>query len=119
MPQFSAGTNIALKVPQHQYQQTLAFYRDILALPQLEAAASATESVRFAFGDKVLWVDCMAGLSQAEIWLEILTDDAEAAARHFQQLGIARRDEIEPLPDGFQGFWIATPSNLIHLVQQR
>jgi len=33
-PQFSGGANIALKCPSHTYEQTVAFYRDTLALPR-------------------------------------------------------------------------------------
>jgi len=32
-------------------------------------------------------------------------------------MNIARRDEIEPLPDGFAGFWIAAPADIITLIR--
>jgi hypothetical protein len=32
--------------------------------------------------------------------------------------GISKRDEIEPLPPGVKGFWISSPSNIIHLIHQ-
>ncbi len=32
-------------------------------------------NVGFEFGSKQLWIDKVARLSQAEIWLEIVTDD--------------------------------------------
>ena len=28
------------------------------------------------------------------------------------------QDEIEALPPGFKGFWISSPSNIIHLINQ-
>jgi len=116
-PFFKAGRNIAMKVPPHEYESTRAFYRDVLGLKELTAPAdSATESTRFDFGDKVLWIDRADGLSRAEIWLEIVTDDVEAAAEYFQHHRIQRRDEIEALPDGFRGFWLASPAGIIHLV---
>jgi hypothetical protein len=31
---------------------------------------------------------------------------------------VVRRDEIEPLPEGFKGFWISNPANIIHLISQ-
>jgi hypothetical protein len=31
---------------------------------------------------------------------------------------IARRDEIEPLPEGFEGFWIASPASIIQIVSR-
>lgn len=116
-PRFEPGRNVAIKVPAHEYEQTVAFYRDVLGLP-LEPgdAPSSTESVRLRFGDKLLWIDRVPSLSQAEIWLEIVADDIDAASRYLEEHGCARRDEIEPLPVGFQGFWIASPANIIHLV---
>lgn len=74
------------------------------------------DTIRFKFGDKVLWVDRVETISQAEIWLEIVTDDLDAAAEYFQQRDVVRCDEIEPLPEGFKGVWISSPSNIIHLV---
>ncbi len=116
-PNFTPGRNIAMKVPPHEYEPTITFYRDVLGLPQItEAASSSTTSVRFAFGDKVLWIDCVASLSQAELWLEIATDDLDQAATYLPAHGCTRRDEIEPLPDDLSGFWISSPCNIIHLV---
>lgn len=116
-PTFTPGRNIAMKVPVHEYDRTVAFYRNVLGLQQLEHAGySATQTTRFAFGDKVLWIDRVKGLSQSETWIELITDDIQAAAKHLAQHNIARRDEIEPLPDDFAGFWIASPCNVIHLV---
>jgi len=34
-PTFQPGRNIAMKVPAHEYQRTLAFYRETLALEEL------------------------------------------------------------------------------------
>lgn len=116
-PQYAPGRNIAMKVPTHEYEQTVAFYRDALGFTEMEdSVPSSTESSRFAFGDKILWIDCVPGLSQAELWLEVVTDDVEMAASHLEASGCARRDEIEPLPDGFRGFWVSSPANIIHLV---
>jgi hypothetical protein len=49
-------------------------------------------------------------------WLEVVTDDVVTAASHFAGWGVVRRDEIEKLPEGFNGFWIANPAGIIHLV---
>lgn len=113
---FRPGRNIAMKVPVHEYERTVAFYRDVLGFEALADAGSSTESARFAFDDKVLWIDRVPGLSQAEIWLEVVADDVEGAAARLQQAGCARRDEIEALPPDFEGFWVANPANIIHLV---
>lgn len=116
-PTFQAGRNIAMKVPAHEYERTVAFYRDILGFPLLaDTPPGSAETAGFEFGDKVLWIDKVAGISQAELWLEVTTDDVEGAAAHFSRHGCARRDEIEPLPEGFSGFWLASPCNVIHLV---
>lgn len=111
-PAFRAGRNIAMKVPEHQYEATVAFYRDVVGLPMLRG----TDTPRFEFGGKVLWIDRVPTLSQAEIWLELDADDPQAASRWLDAHGIARRDAIEPLPEGFRGFWIASPADIIHLV---
>ena len=119
-PNFTPGANIAIKVPHHQFEQTVSFYRDVLGLEQVSRTAPDTDdSVTLKFGDKYLWIDRIASLSQAEIWLEIRTDDIERAAAYFQELDVVRRDEIEPLPAGFNGFWISSPANIIHLVSEK
>lgn len=116
---FKPGNNIAMKVPVHEYEKTIAFYRDVLRLQLIEEhAPSSTESVRFNFGGKVLWIDKVPSLSQSEIWLEVLTDDFVHAARHLEDHGCVRCDEIETLPSGFKGFWISSPANIIHLVAE-
>lgn len=56
-PKFEPGHNIAMKVPVHEYDDPVAFYRDVLGLtPILEQAPSRMESVGFDFGRKVLWI---------------------------------------------------------------
>jgi len=116
-PQFIAGENIAIKVPAHEFESTVAFYKDILGFEKKETLTTDNlESVTFNFGNKKLWIDKVAGISQAEIWLEIVTENIEAASDYFKKNSCVRRDEIEPLPAGFRGFWISSPSNIIHLV---
>ncbi len=119
-PRFEPGQNIAIKVPAHEYDKTVSFYQDILGLERKsDDSADERYTVVFRFGDKNLWVDRLSSLSQAEIWLEITTDDAETAASYLDQCGIARRDDIETLPDDFRGFWISGPSNIIHLMREK
>ena len=110
---FAPGRNIAMKVPPHQYDATVAFYRDVLGLQEITSQAPA---VGFEFGSKNLWIDRVPGVSQAELWLEVTTDDTAAAAQYLKSAGIARCDEIEPLPEGLDAFWISSPSAIIHLV---
>lgn len=118
-PTFTPGNNIALKVPAHEYEATVAFYRDILGFEEIQLASpDNVESVTFKFGEKNLWIDKIATISQAEIWLEVVTDDIESASQYFQEKNCVRRDEIEPLPKEFNGFWISSPANIIHLINQ-
>ena len=109
-PRFAAGRNIAMKVPPHAYESTLRFYRDVLGLELLK---NHLPHVGFEFGGKQLWVDRVPGLSQAEVWLEIVTDDVRAAAAYFEEAGVVRCDEIEPLPEGHEGFWIMDPASVV------
>ncbi|WP_281557189.1 hypothetical protein [Thalassomonas sp. RHCl1] len=119
-PEFSPGKNIAIKTPAHEYADVIHFYQDILGFKQLpHNAADPFESVCFAFGDKVLWIDKITGISQSEIWLEIISDDIPAAKKHLEQAGCSIRNEIEPLPDDLNAFWLSSPSNIIHLVTDK
>ncbi|QOC24064.1 hypothetical protein IC757_08170 [Wenzhouxiangella sp. AB-CW3] len=104
-----------MKIPAHEYEHTVNFYREILGLTEIQPNGP-DDTPRFEFGDKVLWLDRMPGLSQAEIWLEVIASDIDSASEHLKQQGCQRRDEIEPLPSGFKAFWISSPCNIIHLV---
>jgi catechol 2,3-dioxygenase-like lactoylglutathione lyase family enzyme len=112
-PHFSGGANIAIKCPAHIYDQTVAFYRDTLALPLVEDEA---DGCIFQFGPNRLWIDKVPNLSHPDIWLEIETNDTEAAAAFLKVHGVARRDEVENLREDFNGFFISDPGGLIHLV---
>jgi hypothetical protein len=114
-PKFAAGRNIAMKIPPHQFPRTVEFYRDILGLPLV---AEEVPNIVFEFGENRLWLDKVEHISQAEIWLEIQCDDAEEASEYLRNRGVTRCDEIEQLPEGFKGFWISNPANIIHLVSQ-
>jgi catechol 2,3-dioxygenase-like lactoylglutathione lyase family enzyme len=107
-----------MKVPPHQWETTVQFYRDVLGLRVIDhdPAETATPTIVFEFGANNLWIDRVDGISQAEIWLEVGTDDVDAAAAYLSSAGIVRRDEIEPLGEGFPGFWISNPAAIIHLV---
>jgi catechol 2,3-dioxygenase-like lactoylglutathione lyase family enzyme len=116
--EFAGGRNIAMKVPPHVWEATVRFYRDVVGLKVIEHAPTVPPSVGFEFGANQLWIDRVDGLSQAEIWLELIASDVQAAASHLESAGIVRRDEIEPLPEGFEGFWIRSPASIIHLVSR-
>ena len=110
---FAAGRNIAIKVPPHQFEATVSFYRDVLGLAESRRQAA---SIAFEFGANRLWIDRVAGMSQAETWLEVVTNDLDAAAWQLAAAGVVRCDDIEPLPAGMQGFWVTSPAAIIHLV---
>jgi predicted enzyme related to lactoylglutathione lyase len=118
-PEFSPGKNIAIKTPAHEYDSVVRFYSEVLGFkPLTHSDPGQFDSVCFAFGDKVLWVDRIEGLSQAEVWLEITSSDVQAAQKYLEQTGCSIRNEIEQLPDSLDGFWLSSPSNIIHLVTE-
>lgn len=112
---YRAGRNLAMKVPPDQFEATIAFYRDVLGLPHL---GSQEDSVSVAFGSFRLAIDRVETVSQAEIWLEVQTDDTEKASSHLEASGVVRCDEIERLPDDLDGFWIKNPAGIVHLVDR-
>ena len=116
---FTAGKNIALKVPDHEFQDTVRFYREILGFADAIEYTESAASVAVEFGPNVLWIDRVTTLSQAEIWLEIKTDNIAAARLELEAQGVRTRESIEPLPANIDGFWIAGPSNIIHLLHQQ
>jgi catechol 2,3-dioxygenase-like lactoylglutathione lyase family enzyme len=108
-PQFSGGANIAIKCPSHTYEQTVAFYRDTLGLPLIE---EEKDGCIFQFGPNRLWIDNVPNLSHPDIWLELETNDTEAAASFLKVHGVARRDEVEQFREDFNGFFISAPNGL-------
>lgn len=113
---YSAGKNIAIKVPDHEYDQTVRFYRDVLGFPEKSELSQNAENTALIFGNNILWIDRVTTLSQAEIWLEIKTDNVAGAKASLEQEGYKIRDSLEALPDELDGFWLAGPSNIINLV---
>ena len=109
------GIDIAMKVPSHQYQATIAFYRDTIGLKEITDKAPA---IGFELGPNKLWIDEAPMMSRAEIWLELFTGDIDDAAAHLEKSGVVRCDAIEPLPEGFKGGWITSPANIIHMVRE-
>jgi len=115
---FAGSRNIAMKVPPHLWEATVQFYRDVVALKVVDHDPTVPPSVCFEFGANQLWIDRVEGLSQAEVWLEMTASDVQGAAEHLQSAGVVRRDEIEQLPEGFEGFWIQNPASIIHMVKK-
>ncbi|MFF0578322.1 VOC family protein [Streptosporangium saharense] len=120
-PAFTAGLNIAMKIPKAQYEATVAFYRDTLGFDVREGdvsyapTVSRTHSVRF--GPNTLWLDCVDNYSQPDLWLQLHTDDLDAAAGELANIGIHPCDEVEPLEDlDSRSHWIRNPAGVVHLL---
>src|SRR4051794_5587152 len=112
-PQFSGGANIAIRCPAPPYEKRFAFYRDPLALPLIE---KEDDGCFFQSAPNRLWIDRVPNLSQPDIWLELETNDTDAAAAFLKVNGVTRRDEVEQLREDFDGFFVAAPNGMIHLV---
>ena len=110
---FRGGRNIAIKVPPHRWEATVAFYERTLGLA---VCCRESASVGFEFGPNVLWIDRVEHLSRAEVWLEVVTDDVTAAGSQLARPGTVRCDAVEPLPPDVEGFWIVNPADVVHLV---
>ena len=106
-----------MKVSPELFDNTVQFYQTILGLPPAHLENPHTgNSVVFDFEGKNLWIDQREGVTQSEIWLEIVADDIEAADIYLSEMGCDRCDEVEPLPNGFKGFWVRGPGSVIHLI---
>ena len=81
-PTFTGGRNVAIKVPEHAFEATVAFYRDTLSLTQVYDAVGTKA---FDFGPIRLWIDRMPHLRKAEMWLEVIAPDTEAAAQYLAE----------------------------------
>ena len=112
-PDFRGGRNVAMKLPPHQYETMVRFYRDTLGL---EVKQTSENSHAVDYGPIRLWLDRCPKMSQAELWLDIGTNDTKAAARHLAAQGVTRCDAIEELPKDFDGFWIANAAGIVHIV---
>lgn len=109
---FRGGKNIALQVPPGQFDATVQSYRK-LGIP---VCSESAENIIFAFGPMTLHVTRNSRLSQAEVWLELISDDLTSAAEKAPLAGMTRCDDVEPLPKNFPGFWLKSPAGIVHLV---
>jgi catechol 2,3-dioxygenase-like lactoylglutathione lyase family enzyme len=123
--EFAAGLNVAMKIPRAQYDATVAFYRDTLGFEVEElqdtGAATIAASHRLAFGPVTLWLDRVDTASRSDVWLELETDDLDAAVAHLAAADIHPCDEVEPLEGAFGGrsHWIRNPAGVIHLLLEQ
>ena len=112
--EIKGGINIAMKVPSHQYEAVISFYRDVVKLPVFEEKAPA---IGFLLGPNRLWIDEAPNYTQAEVWLELFTGDHESTLARLEAGGATRCDQIEDLGPDFKGGWIMNPANIVHMVR--
>lgn len=107
-----------MKVPPHVWDETVRFYRETLGLREMP---NPFETGPVPSGSSSAPARCgstkVPGVSQAELWLQVTTDDTTAAAEHLAAAGVARCDEIEPLGTT-SAYWITSPASIVHLVSE-
>ena len=84
---FDGGLNIAIKIPKAKYDQTVAFYKDILKLEVTEMpinnpTVSRTHEVKF--GHNIVWLDCVDNYTHSETWLELKTPNVLKATEYLK-----------------------------------
>jgi len=111
---YRGGNNVAMKLPPHHFDGALKFYRDTLGLK----VSDHGESKLVEFGPIRLWLDPCPQFSQTELWLEVVASDSDAAVKDLGDKKVVRCDPIEKLPEGFRGFWITSPADIVHIVSE-
>lgn len=117
---FEGGINIAIKIPKSKYNETVAFYRDILKLeveekPIDNPTVSRTHQVKF--GGNVVWLDCVDNYTHSETWLELKTPSVEDATAYLNAKGVKTVDELEQIPEDMH--WIMDPAGTVFIVSKR
>ena len=117
---FEAGINIAIKIPKSKYEQTVAFYRDILKLEVQEKpidnpTVSRTHEVKF--GNNIIWLDCVDNYTHSETWLQLTVPNVAEATSYLQTNGVQTCNEIEKLPENMH--WIMDPAGTVFNLQQK
>lgn len=117
---FEAGINIAIKIPKSKYEQTVAFYKNILKLHVVEKAidnptVSRTHEVKF--GKNIIWLDCVDNYTHSETWLQLTVPNVEEATDYLKMNGVETCDEIEELPENMH--WIQDPAGTVFNLQTR
>ncbi len=116
-PIFKGGINFALKIPKSKYAKTLDFYRNILKFEVREVPIThptVSRSHQVAFGDNIIWLDCVDHCTHAEVWLEIKTPDVEKATEYLSTHAIETCDELEEIPEN--AHWIQDPAGTVFIL---
>jgi predicted enzyme related to lactoylglutathione lyase len=114
---FTGGVNIAVKIPKAKYEETVAFYKDVLKLsveekPIVNRTISRTHEVKF--GPNTVWLDCVDNYTHSEVWLELRTPDVDYATKYLETKGVHTCDEIEEIPKDMH--WIMDPAGTVFIV---
>jgi len=117
---FEAGVNIAIKIPKSKYEETVAFYKDILKFdvqekPIENPTVSRTHKVKF--GQNIIWLDCVDNYTHSETWLQLTTENVQEATNYLLSKGVDTCDEIEELPQDMH--WITDPAGTVFNLQGR
>jgi predicted enzyme related to lactoylglutathione lyase len=115
---FKGGVNIAIKIPKSKYEETVAFYRDILKLEIEEKPISnptVSRTHKVTFGNNVVWLDCLDNYTHSEVWLELNTDDVRTSTEYLVSKGIKTCDELEQIPADMH--WIADPAGTVFILK--
>ncbi len=116
---FNGGFNIAVKIPKSKYEETVAFYRDILKMeieekPIKNPTVSRTHEVKF--GNNILWLDCVDNYTHSEVWLELRIPDVKNATQYLESKGIKTCDELEQIPEDMH--WIMDPAGTVFILSK-
>ncbi|MGW5410357.1 VOC family protein [Actinomadura geliboluensis] len=99
-PTFRGGHNIAMKLPKAQFDRTVAFYRDVLGMEVTdESGQSAVDQcASVQLGPVKLWFDRVDNYARADLWLELFTDDVDAATRASGRVRCPRPGRVGAVP---------------------
>ncbi|HMQ07037.1 MAG TPA: VOC family protein [Saprospiraceae bacterium] len=114
---FRGGPNIAIKIPKRKYEQTIAFYRNVLKMEVEESPINhptISRTHRLQFGENILWLDCVDNYSRSEIWLELTVNHVDGATNYLRSNGVETCDELEELSNNMH--WITDPAGNVFLV---
>jgi predicted enzyme related to lactoylglutathione lyase len=116
--EFSAGINIAIKIPKSKFEATVLFYRDILKFEVTEVPINnptISKSYSVKFGHNTIWLDCVDNYAHSEVWLQLTVPDVEKATTYLKLSGVDTCDEIELLPSNMH--WIMDPAGTVFNLQ--
>ncbi|TYR35729.1 hypothetical protein FXV77_11625 [Sphingobacterium phlebotomi] len=117
---FKGGVNIAMKIPPEKYDETVAFYRDILLFDVEEVSIThptVLATHRLEFGQNILWLDCVEGITDSKIWLEMCTGDVESATNYLRVNDVTICNEVAEIDSSMR--WIKDPTGNTLLVRNK